>query len=252
MATRCPSSSWCPFELRLTREFCRFNSVCFFLRKDESCYRIVDPHYPFVITSLKASRVQGTEIERVINEIAYILSDVDSPAEDRRKAVYVLDSAHVPSATEALRRATTDSDKIVRFQALAALLRRNESSHLAVIERILISPPAVEEYLIQNLAFALDNIRDPQAIPFLTRLLSAGTDEVRYRAASALRNIGGANVIKPLITALDDNNRRVRYEAVVGLAEITGQSEWAPAVDSFQREESKFLSHWKDWARSYY
>ena len=53
-----------------------------------------------------------------------------------------------------------------------------------------------------------------------------------------------------MIEALWDPDREVRYYAVVGLGEITGQNEWTPATDYFAQNEEKFLTHWREWAKS--
>jgi hypothetical protein len=223
----------------------------FFLRTDKGMYVVLNPYYPFVVAPHQAHGSRGGDLDRVVSEIAYILASSSSSAEDRRKAVYVLDSARVASATNALRRATHDVDVVVRLQALAALLKRNDISELNVVEDILLrQPPNIEQYLKGNLAAALDGIKDSRAIPALTDLLAASEVVVRQRAAAALRHMGAVGAIGPLIIALKDSDRRVRYEAVVGLAEITAQYEWAPSIEVFQKDEQRYLTHWREWART--
>jgi len=223
----------------------------FFLRNENGTYAVFNPYYPFVIAPRQAHISRGGDLDRVVGEIAYILANRASSDEERRKAVYVLGGARIESATHALRLATHDSDTVVRLQALAALLRRNDISQLNVVEDILLrQPPNVEQYLKGNLAAALEGIKDSRAIPALTNLLAASKPLVRQRAAATLRHMGVADVIAPLIIALNDSDRQVRYEAVVGLAEITEDYQWGPSIDLFQRDEQRYVTHWKQWAKA--
>jgi HEAT repeats len=223
----------------------------FFLRNENGTYAVLNPYYPFVIAPHQAHISRGADLDRVVGEIAYILADRASSVEERRKAVYVLDGARIGSATQALRLATHDADTVVRLQALAALLKRNDISQLNVVEDILLrQPPNIEQYLKGNLAAALDGIKDSRAIPALTDLLTAAEVRVRQRAAAALRHMGVADVTAPLVIALNDSDRQVRYEAVVGLAEITRQYEWAPSIETFQKDEQRYLTYWKGWGRT--
>jgi 3-isopropylmalate dehydratase small subunit len=223
----------------------------FFLRSENGTYAVLNPYYPFVIAPHQARIFRGSDLDRVVGEIAYILADRASTDEERRKAVYVLDGARIGLATQALRLATHDADTVVRIQALAALLKRNDISQLNVVEDILLRQPSnIEQYLKGNLAAALDGIQDSRAIPILSDLLAASEVRVRQRAAAALRHMGVADVIAPLVIALNDRDRQVRYEGVVGLAEITRQYEWAPSVELFQKDEQRYVAHWKEWART--
>jgi HEAT repeat protein len=223
----------------------------FFLRNENGTYEVLDPYYPFVIAPRQAHTSGEADLDRVVGEVAYILIDRASSNEERRKAVYVLDGARTESASQALRVATHDADTVVRLQALAALLKRNDISQLNVAKNILLrDPPNIDLYLKGNLAAAIEGIKDSRAIPTLADLLGASEVRVRQRAAAALRHMGAVAAIEPLIIALKDTDRQVRYEAVIGLAEITAQYEWAPSIEVFQKGEQRYLSHWRAWART--
>ena len=121
-----------------------------------------------------------------------------------------------------------------------------------MVEDNLMNPSSnTEEYLLANLGYALEGIKDPRAIPTLRRLLGARQVEARRGAAAALRNMRMADAIEPLLVALEDRDRDVRYQAVIGLAEITGQNEWGPSVDLFQHDEKPYLAHWREWAKTH-
>jgi len=224
----------------------------FFLRKNANGdYIVVDPYYPFVIASRSATVSEGTDMDRVIAELAGILTTPGSSPEERRTAVFFLDQTRTDAATNALRQAVRDKDTVVRLQAIAALLNRNDVSALGVAEDVLLHPsPNTDEYLRTNISIALEGIKDSRAIPNLKSLLKAGDLQTRRGAAAALRHIGTSEAIEPLLASLNDSDRAVRYQAVIGLAEITGQFEWGPSVDLFQKDEQRYLTYWREWAKT--
>lgn len=224
----------------------------FFLRKDaKGGYSVLNPYYPSVVASRNATTAEGTDIDRVVAELADILTVAGASAEERRLAVFYLNQTLTDSATEALRSAVRDRDSVVRLQAVASLLNRNDLSALRAAEEVLLNPPPrTDEYLRTNISVALEGIKDARAIPTLGHLLKAGDVQTRRGAAAALRHMGTALVTKPLIYALNDSDREVRYQGVIGLAEITGQSEWGPSVDLFQHAEQRYLDHWREWAKT--
>jgi HEAT repeats len=224
----------------------------FFLKRNEADggYRILDPTYPAVIAPADAVLSKEGGLERTVNVVGQVLLTARA-AEDRRVAVRVLSSALTARATELLRQAAKDSDAVVRMQSISALLNRNDIETLAIAERTLLNPPAgTEPYLLENIAAALEGIKDPQAIPALQRLLRSSNDRTRLGVVSALRQMHVTEAVQGLVIALGDNNRDVRYEGVIGLAELTGQNQWAPAIATFASDEQKYLDHWKAWART--
>lgn len=163
----------------------------------------------------------------------------------------LLSTVATPASTAALKRAARSLDEQLRLMAAGVLLSRNDTSMLNTVENVLLNQPAgINDSVLSGLAGGLKGIRDPQAIPSLSRLLKARDARVWQSASAALRNMKAAAAIEPLVEALEDSDREVRYNAVIGLAEITGQYEWGPSVELFQREEQKFLTHWIEWARS--
>lgn len=187
-------------------------------------------------------------MERTVNIVDQLLL-TSRTAEDRRVAVSVLRGALTDHATELLRQGTKDRDSVVRMQSISALLNRNDVETLAIAEQTLLNPPTgTDSYLLDNIAAALEGIKDLRAIPALQRLLQSSNDRTRIGSASALRQMHVSEAVEGLVIALGDNNRDVRYEGVIGLAEFTGQGEWMPDTESFARDEQKYLDHWKEWA----
>jgi hypothetical protein len=72
---------------------------------------------------------------------------------------------------------------------------------------------------------------------------------IRRGVAGALRRTKSPKAVNGLSRALEDPDSEVRYWGVVGLAELTEQNDWRPSEPAFKSDESKFLSHWKEWAR---
>src|SRR5207248_11756470 len=140
-----------------------------------------------------------------------------------------------------------DDDTVVKWQALAALLRRGDISVLDTAEEVLSHPtPKVEKYLRRNVAVSVEGIRDPRAITTLGRLLAAPDVETRRSSAGALRHMHSTAAIEALLVALENRDSGVRYQGVLGLAELSGQqNEWVPSIELFQKDEQHYLAYWK-------
>lgn len=223
----------------------------FFLRlKAPQQYLVSNPYYPFIVASPNPLVSEGSVFDKVVAEVAHVLRLNVSRAE-RSQAIEALKNVRLESATLALRRAASDPDTSLRLQAIAALLWRNDISSLDTAVSVLLNPsPSAERQLLANLAASVEGIKDPRAIPLLTNLIAARDTLTRRAAASALRHTAATSALKPLSTALKDPDREVRYQAVIGLAEITGQYEWGPSIELFQRDEQRYLAHWREWAKT--
>ncbi len=224
-------------------------AMFFLKRSSESGYTVSDPIYPFIRAFPSATVTDTNPLDRVVGVIGHPLLS-SSSVEDRRFAVKVLSSAGTGPAIRLLRQAMRDKDAVVQMQALSALLNGGDIASLDIAERTLLNPSDKEQYLLENVAAALEGIKDPLAIPTLQRLLQASSSLTRLGAARALRNMRVSEGVEGLVIALYDENRKVRYEAVIGLAEFTGQDQWGPSVDLFQSDEQAYLDYWKGWARS--
>jgi HEAT repeat protein len=119
-----------------------------------------------------------------------------------------------------------------------------------VAERELLQSSAgTGQYLLVNLSVALEGVKDPKAIPALSRLLNSRYTQTRRSAAYAIRQTGSNDSIKPLTQALYDSDRDVRYQAVMGLTEITKQYSWGPSIDRYHADEQRYLEYWRKWAK---
>lgn len=224
----------------------------FFLRRGaRQEYTVTNPYYPSLVAAIEAPTNQGNSFDRVVAEVANVLTLPNTSREYRVQAISVLKEVKHEVALEALRRVAGQPDVELRLRSVAALLWQNDVSVMKIAEEALLNPPPnIERRLLTNLAFAVEGIKDSSAIPNLTRLLKAPEAVTRRSAASALRRTGSANAIEPLTQALNDSDREVRYCAIIGLAEITGQYEWGPSVDLFRRDEQRYLAYWKEWVKA--
>jgi HEAT repeat protein len=196
------------------------------------------------------SRHQGSDLDRVIAEIAHVLTSTRPSTDDKVGAITALERVNTQVAIKALRIAVDSSNINLRLRALAALLKKNDISKLDIAASTLLNEAAVsDQFLYVNLAGALRSVRNPDAIPVMIRLLESPAPHVRRAATSAIRNSGVDAAISPLAKALHDSDREVRYQAVIGLAEITGQDNWGPSVDLYARDEQRYLGYWQDWAK---
>ena len=224
----------------------------FFLRAEQQHgYVVLHPYYPFVVASRDAPEVRGGYFDRVVAEVAQVLTSPGTTSHQRRQAIDVLGGLKTGAATIALRKAADQSDRTLRMEAIAFLLRRNDISALSIAEGILFSSAKNgQDYVLKNLAFALEGISDPQAIPSLARLLEADDVQTRRSAAAALRHTSVEDAFEPLSRALEDSDREVRYHAVLGFAEITKQGEWGPSIPKYIEDEQRYLTHWREWAKN--
>ena len=190
----------------------------FFLRlTSQQRYVVTDPYYPFIIASSQHMVSEGSVIDRVLGEVVQVLKQSGSPAE-RSQAVEILKTVQLESATIALRAAASDPDISLKLQATAALLWRNDTSTLPTAISMLLSPGTnAEPALLRRLAAAVEGVKDPAAIPLLTRLMNSRDTFTRRAAASAIRHTAANSAIEPLVAALKDNDRDVRYQAVIAI-----------------------------------
>jgi hypothetical protein len=220
----------------------------FFLRKD---YTVHVPFYPFIVAVRGGPSEGGDVLDKIIAHVAHVLITSVASLDERKQAVEILSTVEVTVATEALRRAAQFSELSLRFQAVAALLRRNDVSVLNIAEEALLRPQQnVTKEWLSALAFAIqDGVRDPRAIPSLARLLQAHDLQTRRSAAAALRHTGVDSAIGPLSLALNDPDKEVRFQAVLGLATITRNTDYAPSINLYEQDEKRFLDYWRNWAR---
>jgi hypothetical protein len=223
----------------------------FFLRETQQQeYVILNPYYPFIVAAPEALTARGSDLDQVVAELAHVITSSRVSQNERSAAIAALDTVKTVAATVALRDAAMNNDATLRILAAGALLRRNDISVMSMVENMLLRPAESEKPMLGSVAFNLEGVKDPKAIPSLSRLLDAGDIQTRRAAAAALRNTGSPSAIEPLSKGLEDNDIEVRYSAVIGLAEITKQYGHGPAVDLYMQDEQRYLTYWQGWAKN--
>jgi hypothetical protein len=225
----------------------------FFLSRAGGGYEVADSYYPSVVAAPGSPRTSGNCLDQVTAEVAHALASSKATLAVKKSAVHVLQGIDTPIASAALRAAARNQPVLVRIWAIAALLARNDISVLESAEQLMASEdPNVAQKAKAAVAYGLTaGVKDPRAVPVLTRLLRSGDASIRRGAASALRQTQDRGAIEPLTKALYDSDREVQYQAVIGLAEITSApSEWSPATETFEKDPKKYLDHWREWAKT--
>jgi hypothetical protein len=154
----------------------------------------------------------------------------------------------------------TTGDDLTRAGSYYALLRLGDYSTLAQMQSFLEQSqrePALQRlrFLSLSMINAIDgsnlNATDREnTIRQLLKLAKSSTDDLRECAIHALRTMAPPEAVPVFVYALDDRVQSIRYDAVLALASIQKKWELAPSIDTFQANESKYISAWKLWWQS--
>ena len=222
----------------------------FFRVGEDKRITFTNPYYPKISVPRGLYSRGDTTLDRVVS----ILGDMLVRPERRGDALQYLQFSESKAAISVLRAALdTVSDPHLSIRIANALILQGDSYCLSFIKHVFLPGPAIPVDSFQELT--LSNamayyLKDPDAIPELEDLLGAPSAYIRRGAAGALRGTQSPQALGALVKALDDVDSEVRYWGVVGLAEISGQKDWRPNETLFKSDESRFLSHWKEWARN--
>lgn len=225
----------------------------FFLHQGGDGYHVLDPYHPFVVAAPEAPSTNGSALDKITAELAYVITSGSASSQTRRDAVEALSTLKTVKAGIALQAAAHESEVAPQVLAIVALLERGDKSWIEPAAAILLSrEKGLEGFLLWRLSAAIEEQKsvDPRAIPTLVRLLNSPDVPVRRAGAQALRNMRNRAAIRPLVGALRDSDQDVQYQAVIGLAEINGVTgEWAPGTELFNKDPEHYLKHWQEWAK---
>jgi hypothetical protein len=222
----------------------------FFLKRDQNRWVFYDPTNPALPAVPNGELPPGTPLDRVTATLAQVLASTNSTDKDYFEVLSALGRLRTDFARDLLRQALERSSGRLRLDIARTLVARGDIVGLAVVEEALLPPGGLPENLVASLAGSLRGIKDPSAVPNLSKLIVSTNSQVRLGAAVALRQTASAAAIEPLSHLLSDSDSEVLYYAVVGLGEITHQDEWTPAIDEFREHEKRYLTYWREWARS--
>jgi hypothetical protein len=222
----------------------------FFLKKDQNRWTFFDPANPDLPAVPNSKLPPGTPLDRVTAAVAQVLGSPNSTDRDHFRALDALERLRTDFARDLLRQALERSSGPLRLDIARTLDARGDVVGLVVVEDALLKSGGLPENVVASLAGSLRGMKDPSAIPSLSRLAGSNDPRVRLGAAVALRQTASSAAIQPLTHLLNDSDSQVLYYAVVGLGEITHQDEWTPAMDEFEQHKDRYLEYWRNWADS--
>jgi hypothetical protein len=219
----------------------------FFIRSSTEGLSVYDPAYPY-LPGVPGSYRQATPLDRVTAVLGEVANSRGESDAHRLEAVELLAKLKTDAAKGILERAVNIESGDFRLHIAGALVSSSDVAGLPTLTEALLHPGGLPAELRQYLAGSLAGMRDPRAVPALTRLASTPDPQTRISVAMALRQSRTSAALKPLSTFLNDNNSLVSYYAVVGMGEITRQDEWTPSFEVFQHDQGAFIRYWQQWA----
>ena len=218
----------------------------------EQTYRILGDGGSFMVLGMKPHVEDWeklTDRQRLEREVASTIADSDVTV--ARRAMGTAVAAKLTGADVMQALLTRKSDRNLNFAAYAAasLVRMNHQETLCDLVDLLglWGQKAAEIRCV--IGSALEDVRDPDAVPVLVRLSRVGDTELRAGAVCALRKIRSDKAVAALAAGLEDTNELTRYHAVMGLAYQTRRMnpEWAWGFPRFQENPRALTKKWKDW-----
>ena len=247
-----------------TTEFIGYGGVpldspsIYFPKSRNGQYEFTSPYYPSIVGAAGARISSGNPIDRVLEALGAVLADRQRDIMAKRSALHAMDRVNRPLARTLLRSAMSGADRDLRLVALCGLLAIDDLDALRAAEPYLleadVDPTHSSPFVwmqpsqdVENLVYAVSEIRSEGAAPVFERLLRARGTEVRRRVASALRQMRSPATLPLLRIALDDSDWKVRRSAMLTLSEVTRAPGCAGSYDRNDEQEAPCLQFWKDW-----
>ena len=216
-------------------EYQRLRALCFRLGENEPGKK------------WDAARTLIREGERAVPVVGELFAG--DWVEGKRMAAWILSEIHHPSAVGPLAQAMGDADEEVRWKAAVGLKRIGEPATFALVAKLLTGNLHAKHCS----AWTLGELRDPAAAGALASALEEDDEDLRWKAATALAQvgapalpalakvfasesvetrrcaiwavgkIGGKASLPALEKALADADNHVRAKAVVALGAIQGK-----------------------------
>jgi len=222
----------------------------FFFKKDQNRWTFFDPTNPDLPAVPNGELPPGAPLDRVTAVVAQVLGSPNSTDRDYFRALDALGRLRTDFARDVLRQALEHSSSRLRLDIARTLVARGDIVGLPIVEEALLKSGGLPENVVASLAGSLRGLKDPSAVPSLSRLSGSNNPRVRLGAAVALRQTASSAAIQPLSRLLSDSDSQVLYYAVSGLGEITHQDEWTPAMDEFEQHRARYLEYWRSWVGS--
>lgn len=229
-----------------------------FLNPDAGHYDLADPFYPSFPATLEApeeSAPPQSVSEMVLSNMLAVLASANTSSSEKYEILriyYALPSNEktIAALRKGLATSPTDLELSVRLEG--ELIRFGDLSQLPTIVNQVtqhLTTSAGRELLLYVIGNFLQNAR---AVHDLDPLLSSPDDAVREATVEALWHIGTPVVVPALVQKLADPSEKVQYYAVRGLSDIANEYGWGgPSEEEFHEHGQKYLTHWREWAKTH-
>lgn len=230
----------------------------YFLQKLAKHYTLTSPFHPSVI-AIPGVQVSGiSSIEDIISQMTAALQSPSTTRSEKLQIIRAFLSNHEDAATKALHEGATNDDQVVKFRAIGILLARDDISYLELAAQVLLGPDSRIASNDEQLREAIESmangigagVKDPRAIPLLTKLRSSDDATVRRYATRALMRTESIDAVPALVSSLDDTDAEVRFLSAEGLAKITMQPDRRPVPNDAHNGNDDWLGYWKEWAKT--
>src|SRR5579859_860930 len=224
----------------------------FFLKKDQNRWTFFDATNPWLPAVPGSETPTGAPLDRVTSLLVQVLESSGSTETEYFQALTALGRLRTDLSRELLRQALARSSGRSRLYIARTLVAKDDVAGLPVVSQALLEPDGLPGNIVEGLANSLRGLKDPNAVPSLSKLTASSNGRIRLGAVVALRQSGSATAIPALARLLNDPDKEVLYYAVVGLGEITHQDEWTPAMQEFSQHEKRYLDYWRRWAQAHF
>jgi len=243
-----------------------------------------------ILVPYTMQRYAWSRPEKVFERAAAVLQESGTSPGDRALALDTVSRFRTPESIDLLRRAVKEETGATQLRAAVALIGFDDMLALSVLEDPLLHGTPVNGTVqpttshtpsdgngVRVAGFgsigpaingrALQQVKDPAAVPILVRLMASPDANTRQGAAGALRgimqlkyrgmdrwqrswpdSIDLSSVTDAMIKGLDDPDETVRYFSVCTLMEINLNPHY-PATFLFKDNEQAYLNGWKSWAK---
>jgi len=175
-----------------------------------------------------AARELASEGDKAVPSLSQILKG--EWGEGKKMAAWVLGKIPTAISAAALAGGLSDTDKDVRWKAAVSLVQIGEVA-LPELRRQLRAEPVAAR---QCAAWAIGQLKDAGSAHFLARALGDKNDDVRWKAAVSLKEIGDDS-LPALLKVIRSGSERARQSAVWAIGEI-GTLAAQQAVDQLTRD----------------
>ena len=192
----------------------------------------------------------------VIQRLAEGLFAAGDKSQERIQSIFVIDNEFTPLVTGLFKSALTApaarSDKVFRFELIAALVRHRDESVLPNLEAALLSNHDPESNNARgNMIYALQQIEPSHAGPILIQALRLPEAGMRAAATSALKRVRSDASIEALLGTLDDPDPEVQLQVIDTLSVLLSRPNCARDYTAQDGAFTACAERWREFATTW-